>query len=117
MLNIFTTKNVEYGAVEDVFHNFNMGKNTMVRPSIPEDALWGMANKHLVAVIDIIWKLNRGIITPQDVVDEKVGDLTLYLWLLRGMLYERNQLKESEKHGKQHIYPTGTRPDEQSQSS
>jgi len=95
---VWEVKNLEYGQSEDVNHNFNVGKNTMIHPSTPEEALWGMANKHLVATIDIIRKVGRGIVTPVEVCDEKIGDLINYLLLARGMLVERNQLIERAKH-------------------
>ncbi len=105
LITTFDSKNIEYGAVEDAFHNFKAGAKLGVHgEETPEEALWGMAKKHLVSVMDIIWKAKRGILVSCEAIDEKIGDMTLYLQLLRGMLIERHEIKEREKH---ECKPTG----------
>jgi len=85
---IMGTKAKEYAAHEDRYHNFNLA--AQVCGCTPEKALWGMAMKHLVSVIDLKeWtEVSPERITAH-LVDEKIGDLINYLILLEGMLYKR----------------------------
>jgi len=49
-------KVVEYSRNEDRLYNFR--RAAQITGESPEQALWGMALKHLVSVIDIIEKIN-----------------------------------------------------------
>ena len=51
-----------------------------------EKALWGMATKHLVSVIDLV---NGRINLSNEIVDEKIGDMINYLILLEAVLKEK----------------------------
>ena len=82
-----STKEGEYSQGGDRFHNFKRAAEIV--GSTPERALIGMANKHLVSVLDIIDNLDRGYLAEKALWNEKIGDLLNYLLLLDGMLQER----------------------------
>lgn len=76
-------KGKEYAFEEDRLFNFKQAARISEEP-VPK-AIWGMAMKHLVSVIDIIegrldnTEYNR---------NEKIGDLLNYLILLKASLIE-----------------------------
>lgn len=75
----------EYALSGDRLHNFKLAAR--VTDQTPARALWGIAVKHLVSVIDLI----EDRLSPTEaMVDEKVGDLINYLILLEAILKERN---------------------------
>jgi hypothetical protein len=73
----------EYAQNDDRLYNFR--KAAAVDGETPARALWGMAKKHLVSVMD----LKDGLLpsTPE-MVDEKIGDMINYLILLEAVLLE-----------------------------
>ena len=73
----------EYATDSDRLHNFRVAAG--VAETSVEKALWGMALKHLVSVIDMIE--GRTKVTPE-LVDEKIGDLINYLVLLEAVFTE-----------------------------
>ena len=81
----FDLKNLEYGQPNDVYHNFNTAG--AINRQTPEEALWGMASKHLVSIIDMIKNPSK---VTRERVDEKMGDMVTYLILLEGLLLERD---------------------------
>ena len=82
-------KSAEYATGSDKFHNFKAA--AMVDGQTPERALWGMAKKHLVSIIDIIDSCDRNAEINAARVDEKIGDMVNYLILLEGLLIERHK--------------------------
>ena len=74
---VLAIKQKEY-ATDDRLHNFRVAARIMNVP-LPQ-ALWGMAMKHLVSIIDII----EGRIEAD--YDEKIGDMINYLILLEAAL-------------------------------
>ena len=80
---VLGTKAREYAAEGDRLHNFSVASRT--NGNTKPEALWGMATKHLVSVLDLV----RGNLenTPEN-VNEKVGDLINYLILLEAVLQE-----------------------------
>ena len=86
---VLAIKAKEYATGESRFHNFNVAARVM--GTTPEKALLGMMMKHFVSVLDLIE-------TPGDasveLIDEKIGDMTNYLVLLEGMLYQRIKEKK-----------------------
>ena len=86
--SVLTSKSKEYASDKDRLHNFKVAAR--IKNESNEKALWGMAVKHLVSVIDMIDeveenKFNRSI----EYVEEKIGDLQNYLILLEALLKER----------------------------
>lgn len=73
----------EYAIANDRLHNFHVAARIL--GTTPENALLGMANKHLVSVLDLI--RYPGTVTPER-VDEKIGDLINYLILLEAVFKE-----------------------------
>ena len=76
------SKGKEY-ATSDRLYNFKRASE--ISQTTPEKALFGMLNKHLVSVIDLIeGRLeNKALI-----VEEKIGDTINYLILLEAILEE-----------------------------
>ena len=70
----------EYASDGDRLHNFKMAAR--IKGESPAQALWGMAMKHLVSVVDLI----EGNQEPTEaMVDEKIGDLVNYMILLEAL--------------------------------
>jgi len=80
------SKAEEYSTDKDKLHNFN--RASVINQESREKALWGMATKHLVSVLDIIHNTNKGTYPTKEVVDEKFGDLINYLILCEISLKE-----------------------------
>ena len=79
-----TAKEQEYADGANRFHNFDAAAR--VDNETPERALWGMAKKHLVSVMDLVE--HPGDAT-EDLLDEKITDMINYLLLLEGLLRRR----------------------------
>ncbi len=54
----------------------------------PRQALWGMAVKHLLSVLDLV---HARLPNTEDIVDEKVGDLINYLIIFEALLREERE--------------------------
>jgi len=81
---ILSRKAKEYSGNEDRLYNFR--KAAKINGTTLETALWGMASKHLVSVIDLI----QGNLSPtEETVDEKIGDMINYLILLEAIFKEK----------------------------
>ena len=80
----------EYASDSDRFHNFKIAARIVSGEEItPERALLGMWRKHIVSVLDIIDRIDRGIIPSAELVDEKIVDTINYSILLEGLIAER----------------------------
>ena len=79
--SILKSKAGEYAKDSDRLHNFNMAAN--INNTSPEKALWGMAAKHLVSVIDLV---NGDLERSRKNLDAKIVDMQNYLMLLHYML-------------------------------
>ena len=89
--NVLCEKAKEYAHEGDRLYNFKVAAS-FTKGSLRK-ALWGMALKHLVSVIDIV---ENNLPNEAKVVDEKVGDLINYLILLEAVLEEeRNATTDS----------------------
>lgn len=80
---ILKRKGEEYSTNDDRLHNFKVAAR--INNSTPEKALWGMATKHLISIIDLINGKNH----TQNIIDEKIGDMINYLILLEAILKEK----------------------------
>ena len=78
---ILSKKGDEY-ATEDRLHNFKVAAR--INHCTQAQALWGMATKHLVSIIDII----DGREFSDEIIDEKITDMINYLILLEAVLKE-----------------------------
>ena len=81
-------KSAEY-STEDKLHNFKAA--AALDGETPEQALWGMVKKHLVAVIDAVgWTAKDGDARlTREFLDEKIGDCINYFVLLEALFVER----------------------------
>lgn len=79
------SKKIEYASDKSRYHNFQVAAK--VDNETPGQALWGMAKKHLVSIIDM---KNDYHIKKYSVehIEEKIGDMINYLILLEGILKE-----------------------------
>ena len=55
----------------------------------PEKALIGLVSKHIVALVDFVNDIDKGIVQPYDRWDEKIGDINNYNILLEALILER----------------------------
>lgn len=76
----------EYSSDEDRLYNFKQAAAIMGVE--PQEALWGMAVKHLVSVQDLVYK---NLENTKANVNEKIGDLINYLILLEALLSEERE--------------------------
>lgn len=86
---VLQRKAEEYAIDGDRLHNFKAASQITGGGKTPEQALWGMAAKHLVSVGDMVDATGKQIYPTMARVDEKIGDLINYLILLEGLFSER----------------------------
>lgn len=76
----------EYAQDGDRLFNFRLAAK--INGQTMPQALWGMATKHLVSVMDLV----EGRLQPTpEIVEEKCTDLVNYIILLSAVLYEENK--------------------------
>jgi hypothetical protein len=89
---VLQVKAFEYAQDGDRLYNFKVVAR--INNTTPEEALWGMAMKHVVSVIDLIeGRLERS----EKKVDEKIGDLINYLILLEALFVEEREQAIAER--------------------
>lgn len=81
---ILTVKSAEYWRNDNPFHNFETGAR--ITGEYPEKVLYGFLLKHLVSLQDIINDLPKKKV-PKKIIDEKITDITIYLLVLKELLY------------------------------
>lgn len=90
---VLGSKAAEYAQTEDRLFNFRRAAH-INNQSMPQ-ALWGMASKHLVSVMDLV----EGRLDPTpEIVQEKCTDLVNYIILLSATLLEGSYVK-NKRHG------------------
>jgi len=77
----------EYARHEDTLHNFY--RAAALRGTTPEDALWGMATKHIVSVTDIVTDTKIGKYADRETLCTKLDDLRNYCDLLEALFLAR----------------------------
>jgi len=82
------TKATEYAKDNDRLHNFK--RAGLMNDQTPAQALWGMASKHLVSIMDMVENTEQGIYPSEDQVEEKIGDMINYLHLLEAVFVEQS---------------------------
>lgn len=89
-------RTLSYKAKEYAFDNdrlWNFKQAAKLSNSTQHQALWGIALKHLVSVVDLI----EGRLPPEPaLINEKVGDMINYLILLEATLLEKDSMEESK---------------------
>ena len=55
----------------------------------PEKALMGLVAKHIVALVDFVNDIDKGVVQPYPRWDEKIGDINAYMILLDAIVQER----------------------------
>lgn len=80
-------KGREYVRGEDRFHNFvraaEMNRET------PTRALHGMLTKHLISMLDILDDIDKGILPTKEKVEEKFGDIVVYVMLQEALIKDK----------------------------
>ena len=85
---LFAKKNQEYkGATCDKFRNFNQG--ALLSGELPEQVLLGYVNKQIVNLYDAK-NNNPERLTDINFIEEKAGDIAVYMIILMAMARERN---------------------------
>lgn len=77
------SKAKEYATDEDQLHNFKVA--AAIKDESASEALWGIAVKHLVSVIDLVEGNTK---VTEYLVNEKIGDMINYLILLEAIFME-----------------------------
>ncbi len=86
---VLGSKGEEYSSEGDRLHNFKVAARIGVDAhATPEEALWGMLNKHLVSVMDIVAQCHEERCS-EEILNEKLGDTINYFILLEALLRER----------------------------
>lgn len=78
-------KQREYARNDNPFHNFNNAVGLSTTNS-PAKVAWEMCVKHLQSLKDILEDNSKNIHHSQELIDEKIGDIIVYMTLIRGML-------------------------------
>lgn len=84
---VLCQKSEEYSRGGERLHNFYTAAR--MKGETPEQALWGMAMKHIVSVADIVNDTMEGKVPDKKLLDEKIGDWINYGLLLEGLLEDR----------------------------
>ena len=87
-------KGREYASNKSKFHNFE--QISRIDNITREQALWGVAMKHLSSVIDIKNNIAEGQLPTQEFLDEKLGDWITYMCLLYASISERICLNKEQ---------------------
>jgi hypothetical protein len=87
---VLISKNTEYARGQDKLHNFKEAAS--MEGQSPEQALRGMLLKHWQSLRDLCNDLDRDIIHPISLWDEKIGDSLNYLFLLDALVKERYRI-------------------------
>ena len=86
---LFAKKNQEYkGVTSDKFRNFNQG--ALLSGELPEQVLLGYVNKQIVNLYDAK-NNNPERLTDINFIEEKAGDIAVYMIILMAMARERNE--------------------------
>lgn len=97
-MELLFEKNAGYNKETDGLRNFKVAGE--LQHETPEQALWGMAVKHVVSLSDMI---ESGETFSDDLWDEKVGDLLNFLLLLRALLVDLKSEASTNSPAPKHI--------------
>lgn len=68
-------------------HNFDKGSKFTGKKR--EDVLLGFAMKHWISVTDILDKMDGGVLPDKTLLNEKLGDWIVYMFLLEASITDR----------------------------
>lgn len=85
LYNLGRVKQKEYSRGKSAFHNFERSKDLSFHKTRTKSA-WEYMVKHLQSVKDLLDDEERGEYIDPKVVDEKIGDIIIYMTLIRSML-------------------------------
>lgn len=85
---VLGNKSKEYAIDGDRLHNFRLAARTTGQDM--KRALWGMAMKHFVSVMDMV---ESKLALSEYMIDEKIGDSINYLILLESVMREELRRK------------------------
>lgn len=88
---LLLVKGKEYVRNNDRFHNFNRAAE--MNRTTPTRALHGMLTKHLVSVMDILDDIDKGIMPTEAAINEKFGDVIVYMLLQEALIVQTIQKK------------------------
>ncbi|HOK59252.1 MAG TPA: hypothetical protein PL047_09615 [Methanothrix sp.] len=94
-LDTLERKAEEYTEESDPLHNF-VRAGAMLGCS-PARALVGMWAKHVISILDIVDRTDRGETVRAELIEEKVTDAICYLILLEAMLRFQNSSMEVDQ--------------------
>lgn len=94
LLETCRRKQAEYAANGNAFHNFENATGISLHNE-RESTAWEFAVKHLQSVRDIIELIEKGGLPTQAMVDEKIGDIIVYMTLIHGMMTDRIQTEKN----------------------
>lgn len=83
-------KQVEYTRGLSAFHNFEKAKGLSFHCSESKVA-WEYCVKHLQSIKDLLSDDESGKPIDIEVIDEKFGDVIIYMTLIRSMLIDKNK--------------------------
>lgn len=95
---IFENKNEEYANNEEVFKNFKQGVGLSFN-NTPEKYAWELLCKHLQSIKDILTDIENNKSITKELVDEKMSDAHNYLYLIEGMITEKQEDNGTWKTG------------------
>jgi hypothetical protein len=78
-------KQREYARNSDAFHNFKQAAGISICQS-PVKLAWEFNVKHLQSLRDLIEDHSKGQVLKPEQIDEKIGDVIVYMTLIREML-------------------------------
>lgn len=87
-MDTMRSKGEEYTRNNDKLHNFKRAAEML--GCTPEEALMGMATKHIVSVYDMVRDVAGGAVVSERLVEEKIGDVINYMLLLEAILTEEH---------------------------
>lgn len=104
IVKVLGNKAGEYASKGDRLHNFKVAAR--IDNETPAKALWGMAKKHLVSIMDMV----DGKPADIPMINEKIGDMINYLILLEAVLKEEF-MNELNLGSLSPDYPSGSAQD------
>jgi hypothetical protein len=85
--DILIVKGKEYRRNGNPFHNFDEGAR--MRGMLREKVLDGFVLKHEISVNDMVNDIDKGILPSKEVVEEKFGDILVYLLIKKASILDR----------------------------
>ncbi len=85
--HLLMVKGKEYVRGDDRYHNFT--RSGEMNRQTPTRALHGMNTKHLVSMLDMLDDIDAGSYPTEKAVNEKFGDIMVYLVILEALIKDR----------------------------